>query len=774
MLSEDLNLSRNCRVAIFVTGLIAITGGTAASAAEVKVGAGHYTTHLRAGGEREPPALRARAAGQTGPVPTNQWYSSLMFESWPQPLYALPGSYRPTQSGFEIDTPRPEPMLNGAREENDVQAGHRAALVVVPPFELKEIRAGRVTRWTVDVVMGDGIDSLSATLAHGSPYSQYRISSDEVTFRAERSLEIFHRSQDGRALGVLAKGKPMGLFAPAGSQWETLPADSGSDRKTSARLRLPAGKGFFSVAALPDQSESTFALFHRHAYAFVTDTQVHWAFDEKRSELTTTFTAATEPMEGEERATLLGLYPHQWHENPLLVPLTELQFETLRGPIKLLAGNQFQTRYTYHGMLPFWPALQDPEARGKLESLLAKDTRFGGKFLLGNRGTYWEGKGLNRAAQVLSIAEQHGRLDKRDDILDAVKKRIELWFKPQPNAERYFHYNQDVGTLIGYPDEFGSADQLNDHHFHYAYWINAAAQIALRDPVWAEPSQWGGMVDLLIADIANASPEDTRFPLLRTFDPYEGHSWASGIATFFDGNNQESSSEAVYAWAGLILWGEITGNKALRDTGIYLYTTEIAALSHYWFDLYGIVFHPEYSHVDASIVWGGKYVHTTWWTDDPREVHGINFLPLTGASTYLGQDPDYLRRNLKAMDAEFARFLHRGERAPRDIWQDILLQTFALADPAEALSRWNPKGSVEDGETRTHTYHWIQSLVEMGTPDFSVVADTALYGVFRTVDGVRTYLAYNATELSKVVTFSDGTRLDVGPRSLSRRTVARQ
>jgi endoglucanase Acf2 len=761
-------------MAALVMGLILMAGVSAVYADTVRVGAGHYTTHLRAGGEREPPAPRVRAAGPTAPVPTNQWYSSLLFDAWPQPLYAFPGSFRPTHTGFEIDTPVPESMLNGAREENDVQAGHRASLVVVTPFELKKIRAGRTTRWTVEVVMGDGTDSMAVTLAHGSPYSQYRTSSREVTFRAKDSLKVFRRSKDGRALGILAKGKPMGLYAPLGSQWEVLPRAADSKQETSVSLRLPEGKGFFSVAALPDQSESTFKLFHRHAYAFITDTLVQWSFDEERSQLTTTFTAVTEAMEGDEHATLLGLFPHQWHDNPLLGSLTELRYETLRGPINLLTGNKFQTQYTYHGILPFWPAPGGSDARDKLESFLTKDMRFGGEFLLGNRGTYWEGKGLNRAAQVMSIAEQLGRTDERDDILKAMKKRMELWFKPKPNAERYFHYNQELGALIGYPDEYGSADQLNDHHFHYSYWINAAAQIALRDPAWSESDAWGGMVELLIGDIANADPKDTKFPLLRHFDPYEGHSWASGNANFFDGNNQESSSEAVYAWAGLILWGEITGNKALRDTGIYLYTTEIASLSHYWFDHHGIVFHPEYSHVDACIVWGGKYVHTTWWSDDPREVHGINFLPLTGASTYLGRDPDYLQRNLDAMDAEFDRFLRRGGRAPRDIWQDILLQTFALADPVEALSRWNPQGYVEDGETRTHTFHWFQSLVEMGTPDFSVIADAALYGVFKTKDGVRTYLAYNASELSSVVTFSDGTRLKVAPHSLARRRAVPQ
>lgn len=762
------------RVFFLMVGLSVHGGLSVASADVIKLGAGHYTTHLRAGGEREPAALKPRYGMKNAPVPTNQWYSSLLFDTWPQTLFPLPVSLRATVKGLEVDVPRPEAMLNGQREEYDVQAGHRVSLVIELPFAIKNAQAGKASRWAVDLVMGDGVDKLTGTLAHGSPYSQFQVSSNEVTFRAKKSLRIFHRSADGRALGILAKGKQFGLFAPQGAQWETFSSEKDNGKELSIRLRLPEGRNFFSLSALPDRSIETFELFHRHAYAFITDTRVEWSFDEKRSELTTMFSLTTEPMEGEERDTLMGLFPHQWFQNPAQPELTGIEFKTIRGPLKIFAGNEFQTRYSYQGILPFWPGLEDNQAREKLEEFLTRDTRFGGEFLLGNRGTYWQGKGFNRALQVMSIAEQHSDLKVRDEILAALKARLELWFAPEPNAEHYFHYNEEVGTVIGYPDEFGTAEELNDHHFHYGYWINAAAQIALRDPDWAKQEQWGGMVELLIADIANADPEDQRFPVLRHFDPYEGHSWASGLAGFYDGNNQESSSEAVHAWAGLILWGEITGNKIIRDTGIYLYTTEVASLSHYWFDLYDLVFHPAYSHEDATIVWGGKYGHSTWWTEDPRQAHGINFLPLTGASTYLGRDREYLKRNFIAMDEEFEHYLARGKRSPKDIWQDILLQTYALGYPQEALAKWNEKGFVEDGETRTHSYYWMRSLVEMGRPDLTVSADTVLHGVFENSSGERTYIVYNAAENVRKVTFSDGVQLEAAPRALSEKTVNSQ
>ena len=62
---------------------------------------------------------------------------------------------------------------------------------------------------------------------------------------------------------------------------------------------------------------------------------------------------------------------------------------------------------------------------------------------------------------------------------------------------------------------------------------------------------------LWIRDIANPSPEDTYFPVTRHKDWYRGHSWAGGLPLFIAGRNQESSSEAINAYEGVSLFGEV-------------------------------------------------------------------------------------------------------------------------------------------------------------------------------------------------------------------------
>jgi endoglucanase Acf2 len=383
-------------------------------------------------------------------------------------------------------------------------------------------------------------------------------------------------------------------------------------------------------------------------------------------------------------------------------------------------------------------------------------------------GTYWTGKALSATAQLMAIAEQAGMTEMRNDLLKVLKSRMEDWFVGKGNG--YFLYNAQLGTVVGYPDEFGSMQFVNDHHFHYGYWINAAAQIALRDAEWARSDQWGGMVEKLIADIANPTRNDRFFPFIRNFDAYEGHGWASGDANFPDGNNQEASSESINAWAALILWAEATHNLKLRDLGIWLYTTETESVSDYWFDTRHQVFSGDYKKPVAAQVFGGRYSYNTWWTEEPRQIQGINLLPITPASVYLAKDKTYIRNFFASLETEKQRYIQRGgnDGTPPDIWQDVLVSFEALADPELALSHWKPRGSVELGETRSHTMHWLYSLQEMGTPDFSVQANVTFYGVFKNTEGKKTYLAYNPGSSEITVQYTDGTIFKVPAGALVR------
>jgi endo-1,3(4)-beta-glucanase len=71
--------------------------------------------------------------------------------------------------------------------------------------------------------------------------------------------------------------------------------------------------------------------------------------------------------------------------------------------------------------------------------------------------------------------------------------------------------------------------------------------------------QYFERVLLLVRSIANPSHEDRFFPKWRHKDWYQGHSWASGIASpaYLNGKNQESSSEAIAAYEAVALYGQV-------------------------------------------------------------------------------------------------------------------------------------------------------------------------------------------------------------------------
>lgn len=713
-------------------------------------------------GDRSAPSAHGREGVMlTRAAPTNQWYSSLLFSKDPQPLYAQPLTGRATAQGFEMALPI-KAVVPTERKDNEIHYPHRPALTVRPmAFEPTIGRLAQASDWAIDIAMGQSGQRFDLTMAHGSPYVWGHISSGNLRIDTQAPGQRMPHD-DTRVLLLQIEGQRYAVFGPEGVRFEAV---------TPQRwvAHMPADKRHFVLSALPDDSAESLSLISRHAYVRTSDTRVNWHYDAADQQLRTRYHITPQVLEGEEQRPLQALYPHHWHQNTSLTQSLGPAYATVRGPLKLLASAEFETRLQHKGFVPWWPSTPSSSHSETLVNLINQDLRDARRNMLHiGKGPYWQGKGLLRTTKLLDVVQVQGSKEQELRLIDLLKGRIEEWFAGT-DRQRYFHLDRSLGTVLGYPEEYFSIEQMNDHHFHYGYWIRAMAELALRDPDWASPERWGGMVPWLIKDIATAERGRADFPFLRHFDVYEGHSWASGVALGDLGNNQESSSEAINAWVGLILWAEIHGDTALRDLGVYLYNTEIEAIRHYWFDVNRLVFPPEYPHIETSMLFGGGYKHNTWWTDEPRQIKGINLLPITTASTYLGLDPKHTLQSLATLPKDTAVFESRGKKAnPKDIWQDLFAKYMALTDPAKALSQWERWGSVELGESRTHTLHYLMSLQSMGTPDFSIHADTPLHAVFNRPDGTRHYLAFNADRKApRTVRFSNGVTLTAPPGTLA-------
>ncbi len=138
----------------------------------------------------------------------------------------------------------------------------------------------------------------------------------------------------------------------------------------------------------------------------------------------------------------------------------------------------------------------------------------------GKKDTYWAGKSLGRVANLAWIAHNLGDAKTTSRLTGALTRELDDWFDGTP-PER-FYYDAKWGTLIGFPAGYQSDTQLNDHHFHYGYFVWAAATVAALDPARGAKERWGPFVAMLIKDAANADDADPRFPRLRFFDSLRG------------------------------------------------------------------------------------------------------------------------------------------------------------------------------------------------------------------------------------------------------------
>jgi endoglucanase Acf2 len=465
-------------------------------------------------------------------------------------------------------------------------------------------------------------------------------------------------------------------------------------------------------------------------------------------------------MEGDVRETLFALYPHQWrHTQATLRPES---YASVRGQMRLTSGATFETRMQFPGVLPCLPDSGGCD-RARFTALLKREVS---QPVPPIKDTYWEGKWLGQQATFLTLADQYQMTDVSRVLKDRIAKRLESWFTAQESgrdikSSGLFCYDDKWGTLIGVPASFGSDVELNDHHFHYGYYIRAAAELAVRDPQWANSSKWGELVQWLIRDTASPDRADPQFPFLRNFDPYAGHSWAAGHAKFGDGNNNESSSEAMNAWYGILLWGQATGDRTLRDLGVYLYTTELSAIEEYWFDVHDENHPTSYTPSVVTMIWGGKGANGTWFSADPEMVHGINWLPIHGGSLYLGRFPEYVEKNYSAL-------LQENGNSNWSAWSDLIWMYHALNDPDDARAQFDAGGEklvYEAGNSAANTFHWIANLQRLGQVDRSISADYPFAATFMK-DGKRTHVAYNPEQKPRSIRFSDGTSLTVAPNTL--------
>ena len=531
--------------------------------------------------------------------PTNHWFTGLVFGDKPQPVFPMPLGFALTASGFEFWLPK----LVVNEKTIGAEQGPRLTLAV------DGVTGGVVSEYdeaSVVVQLRDasGTGVAEVRLVQGSP---------AVPVKALKDLTLTAAS---------------GSFSAAGSAWQatvgaTVFGVTGDVSVSGTAVKLASGKtGVFFV---PPTTGMTVADLAAKAKA-ITGTSV--TYEVATGDVTTTVHYTGGP-------SLVVAMPH--HQSSLVSPGASLgTYDSVYGQLTLYATDSLAwraKRWDIRTALDLSKLSSDQKAQ--LSKQVVADVVSTKPY---PQDSYFGGKALHRDAMLMEIAKAVGATDAVKTVKDRLTAALQRWTEPKgadARATECFVYDPTYHGLIGLQASFGS-DEYNDHHFHYGYFLYAAGVLCADDSALA--GKLAPVMDLLAADIA--SPADTGFfPQRRTFDTYASHSWASGTSPFADGNNQESSAEAVNAWAGLALWARARGNAGLEQEAIWMHSLETQAALAYWLtpDMSGF---PKFTHTIIGIGWGAKRDYATWFSADPTAILMIQVLPASPSAGYLAASPD--------------------------------------------------------------------------------------------------------------------------------------
>lgn len=607
------------------------------------------------------PAMRL-ADGLT--PPTNRWFSGLVFGDQPQPVFPLPLAFSVDDRSFGAGLPQ---IVTSAT--NIVGSHQRDVAFTVAGAASTTVSAYDVGSVTLELRDDQDRPLGRTTVAEGSPFVTHVATADEelstsVTFTGSGDVAVAE-TPTGR-WGIRMRGA-------------TLAGDS---------LSLSEGD---SVVLFPIPHGGTLDDMARVATP-ITGTTSSYAVG--ADDVTSTITYET----ADGGPTAFGVLPHQ--ASALSDACTVGTFPTVYGRMTLCPGATLAwsvPRQDASRALDL--AVLSPGQRATLARQVTKDVT---DLPDPPADTYFGGKWAYRTAQLMEIARQVGAHRAAGQARRQLTEVLERWTEPQGCAQRAefcFGYDPAWKGVVGQTVAFGS-EVFNDHHFHYGYFLYAAAVLAAEQPSVVDDLK--PVMTLLAADVAGGT--DTGItPQWRPFDVNAAHSWAAGTGEFADGNNQESSSEAVTAWAGLQLWAEAVGDDDLARQATWMMSSEADSATTYWtdFDTSDPVY-DGFTHGVMGINWGGKRDYATWFSAEPSAILGIQLIPMSPSSGYLAGDPARIRSNTA--------------EGGRGVLGDYALMYAGLAGRADARAalrqaRRLPDASIDQGDSRSYLLaHLMVSL----------------------------------------------------------------
>lgn len=682
---------------------------------------------------------------------------------------------------------------------------------------------------------------ISAMSADGAPVSfpaksqrVLRIGDWSMTFRfrPDDRTHVDMTTVRGMPIVWLEPGSTLGLAVPvAGAKITGLDGQSAFVAGTANALiavgerrfaLYVGGKGGLKVegdnlVVTPGAALAIAALLPGHdaaswrgaAMSVPRDTRVDWRYNRAAGTIDTVWSIKTDKLAPDAGPSLQGWLPHCWRNAMERdVKFIDASYQSPRGLIKLARGDSFRLSWRVTGLLPSMPtppvdekdAPFDPARFNEILAAHAKEltgTGPDGKSLLKyGKDTYFGGKDVLKYAQVAAAAQFH-KSPSAPALVAASREVLTDWFTWTPGeTSHYWARYEKIGAFVGFSSSFNS-HEFRDTHFHCGYFTHSAAIQASADPAFAQ--DFGEFGKLIAKQYANWDRADKRFPFLRTFDLWAGHSFASAKGNApGDSANQESSSEAMNAWAGVGLLGAVLNDEAMLAAGLMGYAIEGEATKEYWNNYYGWKaeqakpgtgattgnWPASFRNTIVGIVSQGGNRFGTFFSGAPYHIYGIQWLPMSPALQYVTYGDDRFglhqyetMKKIQQANAKSATFdLETLEQGDFARWSNVFAGYLAIVDPVNTAARWEAMWKAGSPVTRstnnTLSYYFIHAYRAVGVLDIEAWADTATASVYRKADGSRHLVAWNPGAGPLTVTARNASgvlgTVNVAPRALVR------
>ena len=735
------------------------------------------------------------------PVPTNQWWTALAMSNYGNSngIYNNPLRSSFSNAGVEVTQSGEGFTQFWNPEGNQTIAQFSLALkdFNIKPSSLGSSYQTRVIDYsdnTVKVAMrnqGSSLDHMVVTYNQGSPYifaelgnrdpliitagtdgvSNYEYFTldgnllNEKTLQADGLIIKFQQRHVGYQTNPPASvGQPtyadryMLLNLPKNSNITI--SNTGHPFGLFHRLSIQLGEGnLVSLGSIENVQEASF--YHQHAYNLPLRGHGLYHVNRQTNLVENQMLVQTMSQRSDlNQAPILALLPHQ-HK---LVKETVSAYttKTVRGLLKMLVGHSFRYDLPFYGVVPSYTlptggTFSEATMTNYLNSLNQETDPMNPDNFYNSPTPYWNSKATYPLSQGLLIADQLGNETLKATFISKLKEHLVDWFTfSSTEDERHLYYNDRWGTTYYSDNEFNTASEISDHSFTHGYLIYASAIVGRMDPSFY--AQYREMILLLMKDYMNHDRNDLRFPVMRSFDRYAGHSWAHGFGSFAEGNNLESTGEAINSWVAAYHIAQLENNAAMMDAAIYGYTHEVYAAQQYWFDYDQDIWttkYREYAGV-AGIVWGGKYDYATWFGANPTFIYGIQWIP-TGEylSTYiLGQ------ARKTRFTSIYNKYLNAKAGAV-DRWYAYMWPVQALVNPGAALGLFDDAKILADEYPAelSMAYYMIQAMqsYQYKVDDaFMRIHPFVSSSIYLNASNQRVALVYNSSTTSQTVTFVVG------------------